>query len=206
MSLETETNRPRRTRTLSAKGQASRQGIIDGAMRVIARDGLDGTSLGAVASESGTSKPAVLYHFGSREHLLRSVARSAIERLFATLTEVTQHLESDGCGEAHARAACEALFVPEQFELLRCLHELIGLGLRDAELGSQVQRVFESLARYLEGQYDEPRPQGVLERCRAVVSSIYGHVPMWLCSDGDLGVRASAIRSTALLGRASLPH
>src|SRR5215467_3823544 len=63
---------------VSRRGVASREAILQAAVRVIGREGLAGASLAAVAKEAPTSKPAVLYHFGSREHLLYEVASLAL--------------------------------------------------------------------------------------------------------------------------------
>jgi AcrR family transcriptional regulator len=64
--------------TASPRGEASRDAILQAAVRVIGREGLSGASLAAVAAEAGTSKPAVLYHFECRERLLRHVAALAV--------------------------------------------------------------------------------------------------------------------------------
>lgn len=55
----------------------TREAILAGAMRVLRVAG-SGASLDAIATETGVSKGGLLYHFSSRDDLLRAVAEGAI--------------------------------------------------------------------------------------------------------------------------------
>jgi AcrR family transcriptional regulator len=61
--------------------------LLAAAGEVIAERGLDGTRIADVAERAGTSAPAVLYWFSSRDELLAETLTSAEERFYAELTE-----------------------------------------------------------------------------------------------------------------------
>jgi AcrR family transcriptional regulator len=190
---------------VSRRGAASRGAILQAAVRVIGRAGLAGASLAEVAKEASTSKPAVLYHFGSREHLLHEVASLALGLYRGLLAPA----ESPG-PTAHVRsaAAIAAIFVPENRTLLACVHELVGLGMRDAAVGSLIHN---SLEEVLEGPTTALGHLGREEAraiARALVMTVHGHVELWLCSDPADSKQfiESATRAVlALLPRAATP-
>ena len=164
----------------SRRGAASREAILQAAVRVIGREGLSGASLAAVAKEANTSKPAVLYHFGSRERLLHEVASLALG-LYRNLIGPP---ESRGpTPRARSEAAIAKIFAPENHTLLACVHELVGLGMRDPAVG---QLMRSSLEEVLQGPtnalghlgHDEARAIA-----RSLIMTVHGHVELWLCSD-----------------------
>jgi len=166
---------------VSRRGAASRGAILQAAVRVIGREGLSGASLAEVAKEANTSKPAVLYHFGSREHLLREVASLALG-LYRNLLVPS---ESRGpSARARSEAAISAIFAPENRTLLCCVHELMGLGMRDPAVG---QLMRNSLEEVLIGPTNALAPFAGREEARAVanamVMTVHGHVELWLCAD-----------------------
>ena len=59
---------------------AGRLALLDAAVRIVARDGLDGVSYRSVAEEAGTTAGLVFYHFGSRESLILEAATRAGRR------------------------------------------------------------------------------------------------------------------------------
>lgn len=61
---------------VSAKGRQTRQAIIDTALQMAGRIGLEGLSIGVLADRMGMSKSGVFAHFGSREELQIAVVRS----------------------------------------------------------------------------------------------------------------------------------
>lgn len=62
------------------KGDATRERIVDRAMRLASRDGLEGLSIGTLATELGLSKSGLFGHFGSKEGLQLEILKSATER------------------------------------------------------------------------------------------------------------------------------
>src|SRR4029078_6549905 len=63
-----------------SKGDATRERILDRAFRIATRDGLDGLSIGMLASELGMSKSGLFAHFGSKEDLQIAVLSAASPR------------------------------------------------------------------------------------------------------------------------------
>lgn len=57
------------------KGQQTRAAILDAALSLAARKGLEGLSIGTLAETMGMSKSGVFAHFGSREELQIAVLR-----------------------------------------------------------------------------------------------------------------------------------
>jgi AcrR family transcriptional regulator len=163
----------------SPRGEASRDAILRAAVRVIGREGLSGASLAAVAAEASTSKPAVLYHFGSREHLLRQAAALAVT-IFRRLLDSAAE---EGTGSRRITLAAVAkLFEAENRGLLMCVHELLGLGMRDPEVGKLITRSLEETAEGPAQSLARLHGERATELARALVMSVQGHVEFFLCS------------------------
>ena len=63
-------NAQAQTRT---KGERTRAAILDEALRIVSKAGLDGLTIGTLADATGMSKSGLFAHFGSREELLIAV-------------------------------------------------------------------------------------------------------------------------------------
>src|SRR5919201_3363375 len=57
----------------ATKGQRTRTAILDEALRLVSRAGLDGLTIGTLAEATGMSKSGLFAHFGAREELLLAV-------------------------------------------------------------------------------------------------------------------------------------
>jgi AcrR family transcriptional regulator len=57
----------------------TKQRILDTARELFARKGVQKTSLQEIAAELGITKPALYYHFGSRDELVRSIVQPMID-------------------------------------------------------------------------------------------------------------------------------
>jgi AcrR family transcriptional regulator len=68
-----------------SKGEETRERILEHAFRMASRDGLDGLSIGGLATELGLSKSGLFAHFGSKEDLQIEVLRSAAARFEETV-------------------------------------------------------------------------------------------------------------------------
>ncbi len=62
------------------KGTETRERILDRAFRIATRDGLEGLSIGGLATELGLSKSGLFAHFGSKEEMQVEVLRVAAAR------------------------------------------------------------------------------------------------------------------------------
>jgi AcrR family transcriptional regulator len=58
---------------LATKGERTKATILDEALRLVSRSGLDGLTIGTLADATGMSKSGLFAHFGSREDLLLAV-------------------------------------------------------------------------------------------------------------------------------------
>jgi TetR/AcrR family transcriptional regulator, fatty acid metabolism regulator protein len=71
----------------TATGSLCRQQIVRAATTVLARDGLSGTSFGAIAREAGLSSTGMVsYHFADKDDLLVTVVDSLLSSLVADVT------------------------------------------------------------------------------------------------------------------------
>ncbi|HEU4621443.1 MAG TPA: TetR/AcrR family transcriptional regulator [Burkholderiaceae bacterium] len=71
--------------TSRTKGEQTRTAILDAALALAARDGLEGLTIGLIAERTGMSKSGVFAHFGSREDLQIATLRAYHERFEATV-------------------------------------------------------------------------------------------------------------------------
>ena len=55
------------------KGERTRAAILDEALRIVSKAGLEGLTIGTLADATGLSKSGLFAHFGSREELLLAV-------------------------------------------------------------------------------------------------------------------------------------
>jgi len=62
------------------KGEQTREAILESAIRLASRVGLDGLTIGSLADELGLSKSGLFAHFGSKEELLVQMLERAAER------------------------------------------------------------------------------------------------------------------------------
>lgn len=99
---------------LAAKGELTRTRILDEAVRIASRDGLEGLSIGTLATALELSKSGLFAHFGSREALQVAVLEHAGARF-------------------HARA-CELADAPQGPERLRALLRISMDWIDDPEL------------------------------------------------------------------------
>lgn len=68
-------------RTSTRRGQATRDEVLQAAARAMLRQGFAGTSLADVAGEAGVSKSSVLYHFGTKDQLLRELMTPVMDEM-----------------------------------------------------------------------------------------------------------------------------
>jgi AcrR family transcriptional regulator len=71
--LEPEQGTSGPKKSVSAKGMARRERIVDAATRLVARNGSRGTNLAEIAAAAGVSQSGLLYHYSSKEALLNAV-------------------------------------------------------------------------------------------------------------------------------------
>src|SRR5919108_1978448 len=80
----------------TTKGEQTRAAILDAALKVASKLGLEGLTIGTLADETGMSKSGLFAHFGSREGLQLAVLEHAAqlygERVFAPALKIDRGL------------------------------------------------------------------------------------------------------------------
>lgn len=75
---------------MADKGDSTRARILDEALRMASRDGLEGLSIGVLAGSLGLSKSGLFAHFGSKEALQVALLDHAAARVQARLAPAAQ--------------------------------------------------------------------------------------------------------------------
>lgn len=106
---------------------ATRDRIVDAALRAFGSRGYDATSLDAVAAEVGVRKQTILHHFASKEQLLEAVIDAAGAGLVGTLEDA---LAQAGAGWDQVEAIVRSVFrlAGRRPELLGLMREVSRLG------------------------------------------------------------------------------
>jgi AcrR family transcriptional regulator len=76
------------TNTPLSKGESTRVAILDAALSLAAKDGLEGLTIGTLADRMQMSKSGVFSHFGSREDLQLEVVREYHRRFELSVFKV----------------------------------------------------------------------------------------------------------------------
>ena len=189
--------RKRAARQSLPRGVASREAILAAALRVVGRDGLPSASLGAIAREAGTSKPAVLYHFGSRENLLHEMTARALRELQHVLLDIAREARPP----SRTELTLDVTFAKENRQMLAAARELMALGIRDGVVSDLVSNAFDEVERTVAGLLPD-HVQDPLRAASDIVRSVYGFLQLWLChQDEDPGrFQAGALRVSVALG------
>ena len=118
----------------SARGDATKELILEAARESLREEGYSGTSIRAVAERAGVQLSLVHYHFGSKQSVLVAV----LERENEKLLERQQALfTGPGPLSAKWRAACRFLEDDLESGYVRILWELWAAGLADEELAGR---------------------------------------------------------------------
>jgi AcrR family transcriptional regulator len=86
------------------KGDETRERIVDRALSLASRDGLEGLSIGGLATDLGLSKSGLFAHFGSKEDLQLAVLHEAVGRFEANVVRPAVRAPR---GEPRVRAVFE---------------------------------------------------------------------------------------------------
>jgi AcrR family transcriptional regulator len=107
MMTGTMTRRSRAQRQPRADGERTRGAILQAAVSLATVEGLEGLSIGHLATATGMSKSGLYAHFGSKQELQLATVEEA-ERIFTG--EVVQPALAARPGRAQLAAVCEAYF------------------------------------------------------------------------------------------------
>ena len=168
---------PRQTQRQSR--EATRQKLLDAAVRLFAEHGYQGTSVEDVAEAAGFSKGAVYYNFDSKDELFEALVEANIALLVSSLESA---LDEAGTIDEKLKAAQRALAEREAsgrglFEL-----EVLIQAMRDRKLRKRVahgySRMRDAIAALIDQQFavanvEPPLPPDDL--AVAIIAGSLGH-------------------------------
>jgi AcrR family transcriptional regulator len=187
-----------------------RASVIQAATRLFAAHGFDGTALQDVADAVGVSKPAVLHHFPSKEHIRQAVLDGILEHWQGTLPRL---LLAATAGEERFEAVFGELhrfFAADGDRARVVLREALD---RPAEarklLAGPVRPWIQAIAGYIRsGQgggrhHADADPEAYVVHMLQLVLAATASAPLTTALLGD-GGRARYDRELARIARASL--
>jgi AcrR family transcriptional regulator len=146
-----------------ARRQQERRGVLLTAARaVLARQGVVGLTMEAVATEADVSKPAVFYYFRSKEELVGELAVEQLEAEVAVLEAAVAGAAS-GVAALAALARAKVDFYAEDLDAFRVAYlwpQLIGLA--PELLRQRVYPLSQRVNDALEARLREDARQGLL--------------------------------------------
>lgn len=157
--------------------------IVDAALRVTAREGLEAASLRRVAEEAGTSKSSILHHFGSAAGLRRMMV-VRISQLYqemvvkAAATAPGTDLASKGPG------IIASVFSTEQREFHLAVQELMTAASRDPVMAAEAKTAFER-AVWMITVLVGPPLDSALVTAQSIVAVVQGYINLWMWSGED---------------------
>jgi AcrR family transcriptional regulator len=130
------------------------------ARELFAQQGIQQTSLSDIAERLGITKPALYYHFDSREALVRSIVQPMLEHVeeFVATREAIGHHDP-------------RVLLGDYFDLLHQHRDILGMMVRDPNLLSEMALMEHALAwrHRLMALLLGPKPS-LAERIRVVVA------------------------------------
>lgn len=135
----------------------TRDRVLDAALSAFGTRGYDATSLDDVAAEVGITKQAILYHFPTKEELLRASIEVAATELDIALSHAAR---SGGAGFARIESLVRATFSlaarrPEVLGLVRSITRQGGQA--SVELAGRMSEMLEGAVRFIEAEMDAGR-------------------------------------------------
>ena len=91
----------------AAGAGATRERLVEAAVRLITRHGFAGTSLQMIADELGFTKAAIYYHFRTREQLLSAVVEPFLTRIQTVIEEAEGQRSAAGRADQMVRGYAE---------------------------------------------------------------------------------------------------
>ena len=95
------------TQSRGRKGEARREALIEAALQLIRESGVQALTLDAVARKANTSKGGLIYHFNTKEALVRGLLAAATQALHARI-EAAYEASPDRTPGAFTRVYAEA--------------------------------------------------------------------------------------------------
>jgi AcrR family transcriptional regulator len=124
-----------------AKSRRTRQRILEAAVDLLATQGFSRFSTLAVAKRAGMTRPAMLYHFGSRRDLLSAVTRYIVRRRISLFEEAMKALpQTDSYkGQQFRAAATETAWLQLDLPEFWAFTELLMAARTDPDLMAVIE-------------------------------------------------------------------
>ena len=115
--------------SITERDPQTRNRLLHSAVQIFDRKGYTAASVREIAEMAGVTKPALYYHFGSKEGLLVTILTEAAREFSAALSRAAQ---GAGSGRQRLLGVCEDVFgmFSEYIPVLRVAH-MVFLGPRD---------------------------------------------------------------------------
>lgn len=107
-STDAEDRAATRIDRAATKGDRTRRRLLDAAAAELARNGLAGASIGAIAAAAGLRTGSVYFHFPSKDQLIAEVLEVGLRETLAHLDTALATVPERGAPAARLRAALRA--------------------------------------------------------------------------------------------------
>lgn len=161
------------------RGPVTPLAIVEAAIAVTAREGLEAASLRRVAEEARTSKSSILHHFGSATGLRRSM----VTRLGQRYQELTVKAAAGHPGDVETRGpkVLDAVFQAHNREFFLAVHELASAAARDPVMAEEARTTFER-AIWMIAVLLGPPIETALPTAQAIFAATQGFIDLWMAS------------------------
>ncbi|MFD7263607.1 TetR/AcrR family transcriptional regulator [Streptomyces sp. NPDC059874] len=143
------------------RGNQTRRTVLDRTMSIASVDGLEGLSLGKIATDLGLSKSGVFALFGSKEDLQLATVRAAVD---VFVEHVVRPVHADPAGVAKVWRVCELWLEYSGRRIFPggCFFYSVSaeFDARPGPVRDEVAKVRSDWTRYLERVLDEARLVG----------------------------------------------
>jgi AcrR family transcriptional regulator len=173
--------------------------IVDAALQVTAREGLEAASLRRVAEAAGTSKSSILHHFGSAAGLRRSM----VVRIGQLYQEIVVRAAAEAPGAdivSKGPHILNRVFAEEQREFHLAVQELMTAAARDPAMAAEAKTAFERAVWMITVLLGPPL-DSALPTAQAIVATAQGYLNLWMWSGDE---EPKAFRDAALDATAAL--
>lgn len=173
----------------------SKQAVIESAIKAFAQAGYAGTSVQAILSATGLSKPTLYYHFGSKEGLFVAILHSAHDGAFERMEKSVAGSATPDCGgKLRAIAVGLFLFATEKKDLMRLVLSSLYAAPQEIPSGSVDPARVNRNIEFVEKQIRAGQKSG--ELCNRWTS--------WELTQAFFGLISQPIRMNLLLGKGKL--
>jgi AcrR family transcriptional regulator len=180
-------SKPKVAQRRSRRGERAKREILQAARDVARRDGIATLTIEAVAELAGLSKPAVYYHFASKEHLIRALAvQRSGEEIAAMLEAVRQATD----GPAALRAFVHAYVAVhiDELELFKTQYLWSQVaGIPSEQASRDVNLKMNELFGVLEQRLEQARRKGLVHE---QVHTRRAAVAAWAAAHGFVSMLA----------------